>query len=537
MKKLNKIIAVILCCVAIIFSSAVFAHAEGVAVSVAISAPSSVKVNSEFTVTIKFTSTVNMGSIQSTLKYNKDSVTFISGDDIQGSDGKLELVRWIGEGAKTSTVSVKFKAKAAGSSTFALSGTEVTDYDFGKMNPNNPSATTKITANTPLSTNNYLSGIKLSSGTLSPKFAKKTLSYTVNVPNETSTMRVTATCEDSKAKANVTGSGSLKVGTNTIKITVTSESGAKRTYTVKVVRAAAEGESLPPASSEVPSNPPEESQAPSTNIYIDGVEYTVNENYEAVAVPEGFSQAVCTVNGTDVMALENKTGAITLLYLTDSEQSSSFFVYDKSEISYIPYRTLTVGDNTYVALTKPRGLSIPAGFSPADLTVGDQSYSAWVADDNSDYYMLYLCNINGKPTLYIYDAAEGTVQRRQSFESAEVDAPLANTPSENEKSSIWFYICIGLAAAVVGLTVAVIILAVKKSKRSDNTANSEKLEFTEAELAIIKPAEVSAPSESSQGEQVEATSAKNAIAAPSGSDASSSTPDDASPFGDDFIIR
>jgi hypothetical protein len=92
-----------------------------------------------------------------------------------------------------------------------------------------------------------LSGLVLSSGTLSPTFASATTSYAASVPNATTSMRVTPTVTDSTATIKVNGatvaSGAasasipLVVGTNTITILVTAQDGTTiNTNTVTVTR-------------------------------------------------------------------------------------------------------------------------------------------------------------------------------------------------------------------------------------------------------------------------------------------------------------
>ncbi len=547
MTKFNKLITAILCCVAIILGSAVFAHAESTA-QTAISAASSVKEGEEFTVTVKFTSSVGMGSVDAILKYDSGIITFVSGQDASGSSGSIRLSKWSqnqSSGDKTFTFSLKFKAKSAGSCSISVSDIELTDYDFLPMIVNSANTTVKVNADIPLSSNNYLSGIKLSSGSLSPKFTKKTLSYTVNVPNETDTMRITATCEDSKAKSSVSGTASLKVGTNTRKITVTAEDGSQRVYTVKIVRAAAEGESMPPESSQVESNvPPVESESPvNITVYIDGNEMTIVENFETVVIPEGFAETVCTVNGSQVMAVTNSTNAVVMLYLTDSEDNGAFYIYDTAEISYMPYRTLTVGANTYISLSKPRGLAIPSGFSAADLTIDEQVYSAWVNDEDSTFYMMYLCNVNGVPALYMYDSAEGTMMRYLNIESSHIggndQAVGIDTPVPATKN-IWFYVSIILALMIIGLNVIVIVLIVKCSKSKDIVNISESYDefgFNESDFAPIEQAYAdhkSANSADAPPENDAQTSdvSNSPVIAPE-----SSGDDDPTSFGDDFIIR
>jgi hypothetical protein len=105
------------------------------------------------------------------------------------------------------------------------------------------------------STNANLTGLALSSGTLSPSFAAGTTSYTASVANNVSTVTVTPTTADSTATVAVNGvtvsSGSasspiaLNVGTNAITTLVTAQDGAtSQSYTVVVTRPPSSNASL-----------------------------------------------------------------------------------------------------------------------------------------------------------------------------------------------------------------------------------------------------------------------------------------------------
>lgn len=67
-------------------------------------------------------------------------------------------------------------------------------------------------------------------------FKPTTYSYNINVPNNVETVNVYATPQDSKARVAGLGNQKLNVGKNTIKITVTAESGAKKEYTLNITR-------------------------------------------------------------------------------------------------------------------------------------------------------------------------------------------------------------------------------------------------------------------------------------------------------------
>ena len=89
---------------------------------------------------------------------------------------------------------------------------------------------------TPKSTDNTLSGITVSSGTLSPAFAAGTTEYTVTVPNEVTSITVTGTKNNSKATVTGPVTKELSVGENVITITCTAEDGTPKTYKVTVTR-------------------------------------------------------------------------------------------------------------------------------------------------------------------------------------------------------------------------------------------------------------------------------------------------------------
>jgi PKD repeat protein len=94
------------------------------------------------------------------------------------------------------------------------------------------------------SDNADLTGLSLSSGTLSPAFDAATTAYTASVDNSVTDVMATESTNPG-ANAVVTGGSSLSVGTNTVHITVTAADGTTtKTYTVTVNRAASDNADL-----------------------------------------------------------------------------------------------------------------------------------------------------------------------------------------------------------------------------------------------------------------------------------------------------
>jgi len=91
-----------------------------------------------------------------------------------------------------------------------------------------------ITRTDPRSTNNFLSAITLSAGTI--VFNKDTGNYSVVVENNVTSITIGATVADAKSTLTGPGTFDLKVYSNVFVLSVKAENGAVRTYTVDIVR-------------------------------------------------------------------------------------------------------------------------------------------------------------------------------------------------------------------------------------------------------------------------------------------------------------
>ena len=99
--------------------------------------------------------------------------------------------------------------------------------------------TINITRNDPRSTNNYLSSLTVSSGTLN--FNRTTNSYTVIVENDVTSVTIGASVEDSKSSVSGTGAKTINVYENRFSVVVTAENGSRRTYAINIVRKDSDG--------------------------------------------------------------------------------------------------------------------------------------------------------------------------------------------------------------------------------------------------------------------------------------------------------
>ena len=203
--------------------------------------------------------------------------------------------------------------------------------------PANTSGFTLYAQWTAFSTDATLSGLSLSSGTLSPAFASATTSYTASVSNATSSITVTPTVNQANATVQVkvgagsyatvasgsaSGSLSLALGANTVTVLVTAQDGSTtQTYTLTITRTAASITGISPTVG---------STLGGTSVVITGSGFT-----GATAVKFGATNATSfTVNSdTQITATAPATAASTVditvvnAGLTSATSSADQFTY------------------------------------------------------------------------------------------------------------------------------------------------------------------------------------------------------------------
>jgi hypothetical protein len=198
----------------------------------------------QFTVTFAVRNSTGISAITANFNYDSTKLELVSSAAESGFaltlGTKLVVDHTEVKTGNFNIAKVTFKAKAAfviGESTQVGISNVVGSDGSADVAAAGSSVTIKMEA--PKATNNNLSALSISVGTLN--FSKTTTSYTVIVDNNVTSVTLSATAEDAKASVSGTGTKNLKVYSNVFNIVVTAESGAKKTYSVNVVRRDADG--------------------------------------------------------------------------------------------------------------------------------------------------------------------------------------------------------------------------------------------------------------------------------------------------------
>ena len=194
------------------------------------------------------TSTLTCGdSLTVSIKSNNATGRF----NISSSNTSVATVSTSSVWLENNSQSITIKSVGAGTSTITILPADVADSETGDditsalgTKTINLTVKEKVVAppkqevTTPAkSTDATLKSLRLSVEGMSPTFNKNTTSYNLNVGTSVTSISVTASVNNSKARYYVTGNTNLKEGTNTIKVVVTAESGNTKTYTITVTKA------------------------------------------------------------------------------------------------------------------------------------------------------------------------------------------------------------------------------------------------------------------------------------------------------------
>ena len=194
--------------------------------------------------TVKLTLSVsgsNIMGVDATLDYDSSVLEFTNYDNQLSSwtmvnNGMKFVLYGVDPISSSSVLSVTFRVKSdlAAGTALTASFKNITVSD-GNDESNIGAASWSGKVDAPLSSNCDLGSLSCSNATLSPAFSKSTTYYTATVPYAVESLNLSYKAADGSAKVSVSGN-SLVVGSNTVTVTCTAATGAKKTYTISVTR-------------------------------------------------------------------------------------------------------------------------------------------------------------------------------------------------------------------------------------------------------------------------------------------------------------
>jgi hypothetical protein len=385
-------------------------------------------VGDNVTVNVTISSSDYISATRIYLNYDADSLQYVSG----GDSGSAGTVVWIDtETATTINKTITFKVLKAGESTVSISsGSAVASTAGDYMQVTTGSAT--VTGNAPktASSDNLLSSLKVSPGTLSPAFSSDVTEYTMTVGSDVAKLVVSATANSSSATVSISGTR-MDPGDNKTYITVTAENGTKKVYTISTYKdttvSSTEAATTAPAETVVP-------EADAKQVTIADTIYAVDGDFEAHPLPTGFEEIEIMIDDVTVKAGKGFGEKLTIVYLVSMDENghTGYYIYDSIKKSYDLYIDIEQIESHYAYLPVTDGMEIPAGFELDTIQIEETSIDVLKPSgkrDTAEYYLFYGMDSSGMSTWYVYDTKYSTVQR--FFFDGTVDENFSAVQTEN----------------------------------------------------------------------------------------------------------
>ncbi len=467
MKKAYKLLISLLVVITV-FSSVLSFNASAASVSFS---GGEYEVGKQVNIKVKYTAEKNLSSTEGTVSYDKNVLRLdgVSGSTFNSKDNTFTDSKFSGENSTTASYTLNFIAIAAGETTVTvnITGTDSTE-EFTAAN----SAVVKVIEPAP---NADLGSLTVDGVELSPAFKPDVTEYSATVKYDVTNVNIRGSVSDGGATYIGGGAWNLNVGDNTRAITVTAHDGTtKKTYNVNIKRMTEE-ETIAAEEAEKNANP--------LLVIIDGIDYTIVNDFTDFKIPTGYTVGTTTRRETEVSVLNDDHGEYQLFCLADPTGAVALYTRNEND-AFLRVNYISTGGKMYIIEDSYFEGIVPEGYEVATRTVDGLEIDVYSYSDESlkDFYILK-CYIDGKHAFYSFDTTERTMQRAVQFDLAVAATNSGTTESEEEPASeesfAWFknmnttgkivffaIICVGLLFIAIAV---ILIVKISSSGKKDFT--------------------------------------------------------------------
>ena len=348
------LIAVLLCAAASVFLCSERAYAASAKV-VLTSEPQKVKVGDTFHVVCTVSSSEKFLDVRMKLLYDAGMFEFVQGGSkVSGGNGEL-VISSVGneESVKKRTFSLEFKALKKGGGGFDLDKqVEIVNEDGESFSVSSDLVGVSVSeaegegspeegqeeqpqATAAPSTNNKLKMLSFNGISMKPEFDADVLDYTVTVDFDTNILYFNYTPENGQARVRIRNNDQLVPGENTVKVTVTAESGDKRVYKIRVIKETEDETKVREQSEKGASDITFSVYEKKGAIYIQNqYQFQVADVAEEDIIPSGYVKTSGELDGKSVPAytMENDLdNNYLLMYLKGISGEPTLYQYDRAE--------------------------------------------------------------------------------------------------------------------------------------------------------------------------------------------------------------
>lgn len=291
------------------------------------------------------------------------------------------------------------------------------------------------------STNNNLSSLSISKGSLNPKFDAATTSYNVVLTEDVKTVKIDAKAENNKATITGIGDKNIKAGDNNFDVIVKAENGSEKKYTLHVFV----------------------EKSPTTFLEYKEEKLGILEDVKDIKVPDGFNEVKIKLDDKEIKGYESDILKIKILYMVNEKGERGFYIFENNGI-ISKFTPIALLGNNYIMLEIPEDLKNRDLMSYKDeIEVDIYKMPGWEYDDSqlSNYKIVYLMNDKGEKNYYQYEKSMNTLQIFDGTYPIMLDA----YKNELKSKQNWIYGAYAAIVAAVILLIGCIVIFILKNKK------------------------------------------------------------------------
>ena len=410
--------------------------------SVTVASPSQVVSGNKLTVTVTISSGTAIGSWQMNLNYDKSYLQLLSATSEAGG---TMMANSSATGVTKKSYTFTFKTLKTGNT--SLSITSALAYAFSDLSQISLSMgkkTVKIITQAELeasySKDNNLKSLAIEGVELNPKFSKEVLEYSAIVPEDTKTIKITATPSDSRSSVSGVGEKEVSLGSNSFDIVVKAENGSEKVYKLKV---------------EVKDSNP-------IVVKVDNKELTLVKVKDFLEPPTDFTETTIKISDVDIPGFKNENINLTLVGLKDADGNINLYSYDEKTSTYTKFNSVKTNSISIMPLETKDELK---GYKKVKVAIDSQDINGYKTNESSRFAVIYGIDIStGEKGYFMYDSKLNTLI---AYNTELID----QLQSQNQ---LFMYIIIGFIGILLVLFIALLSVSKKKKKLIKEIENAKK---------------------------------------------------------------
>ena len=209
-----------------------------------------------------------------------------------------------------------------------------------------------------------------------------------------------------------------------------------------------------------------------SGIQMQGVAYSVYENFSNALIPDGFSRTTMALGGVEHNCIVQDVSGRHVFFLVAGDGEPVMALYDDASDSFAAAEQVFIRDDFFLlVLDKGDGKILPDNFQQTTLDLNGRIFPTWNNTSAPDFYLVYALSSSGNEGFYLYDKIEGTYQRYEVVKPDKETQPKAADQWYDKILDLikdhLLVALIAIWAVILLLLIIIIVMSIKLHRRNN----------------------------------------------------------------------